>query len=58
MHTVTITGNPHAAVEWAMANLDEKDWDLDINFAATPSYRFTFNKMGSASYFALRWKDV
>ena len=58
MHIVTITNNPHAAVEWAIANLNDKDWDLDIMFSASPSYRFMFNKMEYASHFALRWKDV
>lgn len=58
MHIITIKDNAHAAIEWAMANLKDKDWDLDIVFTASPSYRFTFSKMESASHFALRWKDA
>jgi hypothetical protein len=61
MYKITISDNVNNAVDWAMNNLEDADWDL--NFVVeqgfiTPTYAFSFSKLESASHFALKWKGV
>lgn len=61
MYKITISGNPSAAIDWAMDNLVDQEWDLYINPSqgiVSPTYVFSFANLNSASMFALRWKGI
>lgn len=58
--TIIVLTDPEQASlagEWAVANLADKRWNLDVQhlFTKCPEYHFSFTHKKDATLFSLKW---